>query len=425
MVVDDEEQHRFGSDTCQGEADARTSLNATRAEAELPSQVSTPTDTTCSVSAKPSFATTPVTASAGAVASSTPKARASLPSISAPALPTPSFQNYQTNATLVTKAAKKLSTADGTTSTTSTGRWTREEHEQFLEGLKIYGREWKKVAKRIPTRTSAQIRSHAQKYFAKIMREEEQRATTAAVSSPPGAQRGGLLGLGGLLGSREGINSSLNPHQSLLLSSSPVHLSSSAMAKVGRILSDPEGLQHEVEDTLAALQRRYDELQRQIYHEQRVFGSRRNEIDGGAHKLQVEASKGNAPSAKTQSDGIDVTTKGKISSKRRRTGGIALADKTTGIRTQESSAATSQTYQHCRGQQNAEQREQIIESRDLWSQELIALSVLGGSLQQSGSGGCRAQTPSITTSGGSSAMQTTKDHSSEIEGEGRGSMARK
>jgi len=27
----------------------------------------------------------------------------------------------------------------------STGRWTREEHFRFLEALKIYGKEWKRV----------------------------------------------------------------------------------------------------------------------------------------------------------------------------------------------------------------------------------------------------------------------------------------
>lgn len=52
-------------------------------------------------------------------------------------------------------------------STTHTGRWTRDEHQAFLHGLRVYGREWKKVAQSIKTRTSAQIRSHAQKYFAK------------------------------------------------------------------------------------------------------------------------------------------------------------------------------------------------------------------------------------------------------------------
>eukprot|EP00815_Leptocylindrus_aporus_P006007 CAMPEP_0116050416 /NCGR_PEP_ID=MMETSP0322-20121206/368_1 /TAXON_ID=163516 /ORGANISM="Leptocylindrus danicus var. apora, Strain B651" /LENGTH=421 /DNA_ID=CAMNT_0003532963 /DNA_START=3393 /DNA_END=4656 /DNA_ORIENTATION=- len=55
--------------------------------------------------------------------------------------------------------------------TSSYGRWTREEHEAFLEGLKMHGREWKKVSEMIPSRTSAQIRSHAQKYFAKLSKE--------------------------------------------------------------------------------------------------------------------------------------------------------------------------------------------------------------------------------------------------------------
>ncbi len=39
----------------------------------------------------------------------------------------------------------------------SFGRWTRDEHEAFLRGLKLYGREWKKVADLIPTRSAAQV----------------------------------------------------------------------------------------------------------------------------------------------------------------------------------------------------------------------------------------------------------------------------
>lgn len=39
-----------------------------------------------------------------------------------------------------------------------TGRWTREEHLKFLEGLNLHGREWKRVAECIRTRTSAQVR---------------------------------------------------------------------------------------------------------------------------------------------------------------------------------------------------------------------------------------------------------------------------
>ena len=49
-----------------------------------------------------------------------------------------------------------------------TGRWTKEEHEAFLVGLKLYGKEWKKVADIVKTRTVIQTRTHAQKYFQKV-----------------------------------------------------------------------------------------------------------------------------------------------------------------------------------------------------------------------------------------------------------------
>eukprot|EP01035_Chromulina_nebulosa_P031430 gene31430-41910_t len=48
-----------------------------------------------------------------------------------------------------------------------TGRWTRQEHSLFLEALKKYGKEWKKVASMVKTRTVVQTRTHAQKYFQK------------------------------------------------------------------------------------------------------------------------------------------------------------------------------------------------------------------------------------------------------------------
>ena len=51
------------------------------------------------------------------------------------------------------------------------GRWTEEEHEAFLSGLQEYGKEWKKVADHVKTRTVAQTRSHAQKYFQKMQKE--------------------------------------------------------------------------------------------------------------------------------------------------------------------------------------------------------------------------------------------------------------
>ena len=48
------------------------------------------------------------------------------------------------------------------------GRWSKEEHEKFLEGIILYGIKWKKVKNLIKTRTAIQVRSHAQKFFYKM-----------------------------------------------------------------------------------------------------------------------------------------------------------------------------------------------------------------------------------------------------------------
>lgn len=47
------------------------------------------------------------------------------------------------------------------------GRWSHEEHEAFLVGLETYGKEWRKVASKVGTRTVMQVRTHAQKHFEK------------------------------------------------------------------------------------------------------------------------------------------------------------------------------------------------------------------------------------------------------------------
>lgn len=54
-----------------------------------------------------------------------------------------------------------------------TGRWTKEEHDAFLGALKMYGKEWKKVAAKVKTRTVVQTRTHAQKYFQKLAKTTE------------------------------------------------------------------------------------------------------------------------------------------------------------------------------------------------------------------------------------------------------------
>jgi SHAQKYF class myb-like DNA-binding protein len=48
------------------------------------------------------------------------------------------------------------------------GRWTKDEHFRFLEALKLFGKEWKKVQEHVMSRTSTQARSHAQKFFNKL-----------------------------------------------------------------------------------------------------------------------------------------------------------------------------------------------------------------------------------------------------------------
>ena len=95
----------------------------------------------------------------------------------------------------------------------NTGRWTQEEHALFLEGLKLHGKGWKKIAGLIETRTVVQIRTHAQKYFQKLEKARAQgrnevemdcrgpsrRARKAAKkrspSAPSGAQRAPAAGM--------------------------------------------------------------------------------------------------------------------------------------------------------------------------------------------------------------------------------------
>ena len=48
------------------------------------------------------------------------------------------------------------------------GRWNKEEQIRFIKGCLLYGNDWTKLKKYVKTRTSGQIRSHAQKYLIKL-----------------------------------------------------------------------------------------------------------------------------------------------------------------------------------------------------------------------------------------------------------------
>ncbi|KAG9408858.1 hypothetical protein AC1031_020703 [Aphanomyces cochlioides] len=76
----------------------------------------------------------------------------------------------------------------------ATGKWTQDEHARFLLGVQMFPHgPWRRVAAIVQTRTVRQLRTHAQKYRAKLARQAQagiqsgclpssDKATTAAPS---------------------------------------------------------------------------------------------------------------------------------------------------------------------------------------------------------------------------------------------------
>lgn len=72
-----------------------------------------------------------------------------------------------------TTRSKNIAPITQPESKSSAGRWSPEEHQRFVDALKLYGKNWKKVEEIVGTRDGTQIRSHAQKYFAKLEKEKK------------------------------------------------------------------------------------------------------------------------------------------------------------------------------------------------------------------------------------------------------------
>ncbi|CAN4123702.1 unnamed protein product [Withania somnifera] len=66
-------------------------------------------------------------------------------------------------------------------------RWSEEEHKKFLEALKLHGRAWRCIEEHVGSKTAVQIRSHAQKFFSKVVRESNDGDTSSvkSIEIPP------------------------------------------------------------------------------------------------------------------------------------------------------------------------------------------------------------------------------------------------
>ncbi|KAH7468827.1 hypothetical protein KRP22_011735 [Phytophthora ramorum] len=103
--------------------------------------------------------------------------------------PSPPVMTFPTSAMSpgsdMTSVAMKPSRSPATPAATQVGRWTKREHELFLEGLQRFGKSWKKISSLVHTRTLVQIRTHAQKYLQKQSRAAIKADAKAAGTAGP------------------------------------------------------------------------------------------------------------------------------------------------------------------------------------------------------------------------------------------------
>jgi len=90
------------------------------------------------------------------------------------------------------------------------GRWTPGEHKLFLDGLKLYDKQWKSIAEMIKTRTVVQVRTHAQKYFAKQKKRQPDMSYDSMSYSMGGSLSHSSLSSSSSLGSLD-VSDGYNP----------------------------------------------------------------------------------------------------------------------------------------------------------------------------------------------------------------------
>mmetsp|Transcript_3756 Transcript_3756/g.4544 ORF Transcript_3756/g.4544 Transcript_3756/m.4544 type:complete len:245 (-) Transcript_3756:118-852(-) len=65
------------------------------------------------------------------------------------------------------------------------GWWDSKEQKRFIEGLQLHGRNWTEVAKVVGSRSSSQVRSHAQKFFLNPENQKKFPKNKAQVATRP------------------------------------------------------------------------------------------------------------------------------------------------------------------------------------------------------------------------------------------------
>jgi len=94
------------------------------------------------------------------------------------------MENKATQTPIPTAYANGRAVSGAYPGTENTGRWSHEEHSKFLEGMKLYGnKNWTCIADVVKTRTVVQVRTHAQKYFKKLRKQQLEKGESGQTES--------------------------------------------------------------------------------------------------------------------------------------------------------------------------------------------------------------------------------------------------